>query len=134
MTISRKFTPKGGRIEVLPEYAGEEARLTVRDTGIGIAADFLPHVFERFRQGSTGPSRQRSGLGLGLAIVKHLVDVHGGRITAESAGAGQGAVFVVHLPTVMAGATADNTTQPSEQARPDFCNAGDHERSTGLAD
>ena len=73
--------------------------MKVRDTGIGIAADVLPHVFERFRQGDSGPSRKHGGLGLGLAIVRHLVEAHGGTVTADSDGPGTGAQFIVRLPT-----------------------------------
>jgi signal transduction histidine kinase/ActR/RegA family two-component response regulator len=93
-----KFTPKGGRIHVHLERVSSSARLTVRDTGIGIGADFLPFVFERFRQSDQSTSRRHGGLGLGLSIVKHLVELHGGTITAESEGSGKGATFTVTLP------------------------------------
>jgi CheY-like chemotaxis protein len=75
-----------------------QVRLEVRDTGAGIAPEFLPHVFERFRQADASTTRAHSGLGLGLAIVRHLVELHGGAVEAQSAGTNQGAVFRVWLP------------------------------------
>lgn len=92
-----KFTPAGGRIRVSVTRLGSLAQVSIRDDGIGISADFLPQVFERFRQAQrpgTGPGR---GLGLGLAIVKQLVEMQGGTVLAESAGEGQGATFSVRL-------------------------------------
>ena len=94
-----KFTPRGGRVTVRVErlpHAG--VRLVVEDTGEGIAADFLPHVFERFRQGDASNTRSHGGLGLGLAVVRHLVELHGGTIEARSEGEGHGATFTVVLP------------------------------------
>jgi signal transduction histidine kinase len=70
----------------------------VRDTGVGITGDVLPHIFERFRQGEQGPTREYGGLGLGLAIVRHLTEAHGGSVRAESDGAGRGSTFIVSLP------------------------------------
>ncbi|WP_437682661.1 ATP-binding protein [Sorangium sp. So ce131] len=93
-----KFTPEAGRIEVRLDRAGGEARVVVRDTGRGIAPEFLPHVFERFRQEDTGTARKHGGLGLGLAVVRYLVEAHGGTVDAESAGEGRGATFTVTLP------------------------------------
>ncbi len=93
-----KFTPTGGRIEVRTERTGAHVIISVSDTGIGIAPEFLPHIFERFRQVDSTTTRQHSGLGLGLAIVRHLVEMHGGTIDAASPGLGQGAVFTVTLP------------------------------------
>jgi signal transduction histidine kinase/CheY-like chemotaxis protein len=93
-----KFTPKGGRVEIRVEFVDDCARITVEDTGAGISSGFLPHVFDRFRQGDGTPSRRHEGLGLGLAIVKHVVELHGGRVTAESAGLGKGAKFTVTIP------------------------------------
>jgi two-component system CheB/CheR fusion protein len=93
-----KFTPKGGRVEVWVGRVGTSAQLRTTDTGQGIAPEFLPHVFERFRQADSSPSRAQPGLGLGLAIARQLVEMHGGTVTAESAGEGQGSTFVVSLP------------------------------------
>ncbi|MDC0744144.1 sensor histidine kinase [Polyangium mundeleinium] len=93
-----KFTPRGGRVEV--EIMRDEGlvHLTVRDTGKGISAGFLPYVFDRFRQADSSASRPQGGLGLGLAIVRHLVEMHGGTVKAESAGSDHGATFTVTLP------------------------------------
>ncbi|WP_218081309.1 hybrid sensor histidine kinase/response regulator [Anthocerotibacter panamensis] len=93
-----KFTPRGGRVEVRLERVSEEFLLTVSDTGQGIRADFLPYVFERFRQADDTSTRIHGGLGLGLAIVHHLVELHGGTVSAYSAGEGKGAIFTVSLP------------------------------------
>lgn len=93
-----KFTPAGGRVEARLEREGAFARLTVVDSGQGIHPDFLPHVFERFRQGDSTMTRAHGGLGLGLAIVRHLVELHGGYVSADSPGEGQGATFTVRLP------------------------------------
>jgi signal transduction histidine kinase/CheY-like chemotaxis protein len=92
-----KFTPRGGRIEVRLTSAGSQVEIQVADTGQGIAREFLPHLFERFSQASTGTTRQ-GGVGLGLAIVKTLVEGHGGSVHADSPGVGQGATFTVRLP------------------------------------
>jgi len=93
-----KFTPKGGRVEV--ELVDEDEDVTVRvsDTGIGITPEFLPFVFDRFRQADSSMSRRHSGLGLGMAIVRHLVELHGGTVSAESEGEGKGATFRLRLP------------------------------------
>ena len=93
-----KFTPSGGRVEVRREHAEGAVDIIVRDTGAGIAPEFIPHVFERFRQADGGARRRHGGLGLGLAIVRHLVELHGGTVRAESGGEGHGATFVVRLP------------------------------------
>ena len=92
-----KFTPEGGHVHVQLTRRDRQAVLTVSDTGVGISSTFIPHVFEWFRQ-ADARSRSQSGLGLGLGIVRHLVQLHGGTVRAESAGAGQGATFVVTLP------------------------------------
>ena len=92
-----KFTPKGGRVEVTLARAAEHVVLRVADTGDGIGADFLPHVFERFRQADASSTRAHGGLGLGLAIVKHIIELHGGTITAASDGPGLGTLFTVTL-------------------------------------
>lgn len=93
-----KFTPKGGQIWVLVERADSDLVLTVRDNGVGIPAEFLPHVFDNFRQWDSRTTRAHGGLGIGLSIVKHLVDLHGGSIAARSDGVGHGAEFIVRLP------------------------------------
>jgi CheY-like chemotaxis protein len=93
-----KFTPKHGRVQVRVERMNSSVEIVVSDTGIGIAPDFLPHIFERFRQGDSGPTRQHGGLGLGLAIVRTLVELHGGTAHATSGGEGHGATFRVRLP------------------------------------
>ena len=93
-----KFTPAGGRVSLETEVIGTEGVLRVRDTGAGIEPAFLPHVFERFRQGEPSSARKRGGLGLGLAITRHLVEAHSGHVTAASDGPGQGATFTVRLP------------------------------------
>jgi signal transduction histidine kinase len=93
-----KFTPKGGRVEVELSEEDGDAGVRVSDTGIGIAADFLPFVFDRFRQADSSMSRRHSGLGLGMAIVRHLVELHGGTVSVESEGDGKGATFRLRLP------------------------------------
>lgn len=93
-----KFTRKGGHVSVRVQRTGEGLELSVQDDGVGIAPDFLPHVFDRFRQADASSTRRHGGLGLGLAIVKQLVELHGGSVAAESAGADQGSRFVVNLP------------------------------------
>ena len=93
-----KFTPKGGKVQVLLELVNSHIEISVADTGIGIKPEFLPYVFERFRQADATTTRAFGGLGLGLAIVKHLVELHGGSVLVRSAGPGQGTTFCVHLP------------------------------------
>ena len=93
-----KFTPSGGRVSVNLTREGAEARVSVVDSGVGIAPDFLPHVFDLFRQADSSTTRQHGGLGLGLAIVRALVELHGGWVRAESEGKGRGARFTFGLP------------------------------------
>ena len=93
-----KFTSSGGRVEVRMQADGGDVRVDVSDTGNGIAPAFLPHVFERFRQADGSSTRTHGGLGLGLSIGRHLVELHGGRMQASSAGEGQGSTFSVYLP------------------------------------
>ncbi len=93
-----KFTPSGGVVRVRAGAIDGQARITVADSGIGIAPEFLPHIFEAFRQADAGPRRAYGGLGLGLSIVRHLVELHGGTITATSDGTGHGSTFEVRLP------------------------------------
>lgn len=95
-----KFTPGGGKISISLTNQGAESKIQVQDTGIGISAEFLPHVFDYFRQADGSCTRAYGGLGLGLAIVHHLVEQHGGRVRAESPGEGQGATFTVMLPLI----------------------------------
>jgi PAS domain S-box-containing protein len=99
---SVKFTPKGGSIEVMLERVNSSAEISISDSGQGIAPDFLPHVFEQFRQEDARIVRRHGGLGLGLSIVKQIVDLHGGEVRAKSAGEGKGATFIVALPIVAA--------------------------------
>ncbi|MFM2312779.1 MAG: hypothetical protein RLZZ04_2055 [Cyanobacteriota bacterium] len=93
-----KFTPHGGRVAICVERVEDLAQITVTDTGKGINPDFLPHIFEYFRQEDASITRKHSGLGLGLAIVHYLVEAHGGTVTADSSGESQGATFAVRLP------------------------------------
>jgi signal transduction histidine kinase len=95
-----KFTQRGGNVEISIERAGSSVALEVRDTGQGIRAEFLPRIFDRFSQQDASTTRGQSGLGLGLSITRHLVELHGGTITARSAGEGLGATFHVEIPMV----------------------------------
>ena len=97
-----KFTPNGGSVQVRLGRSNSHVEVAVSDTGQGIAPEFLPHVFDRFRQADMGTSRRQGGLGLGLAIVRHLVELHGGAVWAESRGEGLGTTFRVTLPVVAA--------------------------------
>ena len=96
-----KFTPKGGQVQVLLERVNSHVEISVIDTGMGIQPEFLPHVFDRFRQADASTTRRHGGLGLGLAIAKQLVEMHGGSIRAKSPGEGQGATFTVTLPIIV---------------------------------
>ncbi|NEQ19675.1 MAG: ATP-binding protein [Microcoleus sp. SIO2G3] len=98
LTNAVKFTPQGGRIEVRLDVVETQAQIKVSDTGCGIAADFLPYVFDHFRQAENSSSTK--GLGLGLAIARHLVELHGGTISAESLAVGQGATFLIKFPLI----------------------------------
>ena len=93
-----KFTPNGGRVELKLHHKDSSARVIVNDTGCGISKEFLPHVFDSFRQADSSYTRQHGGLGLGLSIVRHLVEMHGGTVQVESEGEGHGATFTVMLP------------------------------------
>jgi PAS domain S-box-containing protein len=101
-----KFSQNGGRVDIRVQRAPEGLQIAVKDNGQGISPSFLPHVFERFRQQDASSTRAAFGLGLGLSIAKHLVELHGGTITAHSAGEGQGAAFMVRLPAVPPTASA----------------------------
>ena len=96
-----KFTPRGGRVQVLVVKVDSSVEITVTDTGTGIAAEFQPHVFDRFRQADGGTTRSHGGLGLGLSIVRHLTELHGGVVTVFSKGVGEGASFTVRLPVAL---------------------------------
>jgi CheY-like chemotaxis protein len=109
-----KFTPRAGRVLVRAWREGGEARVEVADTGIGIATEFLPHVFDRFRQADGSTTRQYGGLGLGLAIVRALVELHGGWARAESDGLGKGARFTFGLPCAVAVEEADESSTDTE--------------------
>lgn len=102
LSNSVKFTREGGRVAVKLRREGDEAVVIVEDNGGGIAPDFLPNVFDRFRQGDASSTRAHGGLGIGLAIVRQLVELHGGRVEAASAGLGRGATFCVRLPIARA--------------------------------
>lgn len=93
-----KFTPSGGHVAVRLKRVDREAQIQITDSGLGISADFLPHMFDRFRQADGTTTRRHGGLGLGLSIVRHLVELHGGTVQADSAGEGQGATFTIALP------------------------------------
>jgi PAS domain S-box-containing protein len=99
LSNAAKFTEPGGTIEVRLEQVARNARITVRDTGKGIEPEFLPYIFDRFRQADASSSRREGGLGLGLALVRELVELHGGIVGAESAGPGKGSTFIVEFPT-----------------------------------
>ncbi len=105
-----KFTPRDGLVQVTVKPAGPNVEIAVRDSGAGIAPEFLTHVFERFRQGDSSTTRQHGGLGLGLSIVKHLIEQHGGTVAVASEGEGQGACFTMELPAA---------TPQAMAARPD---------------
>jgi len=98
LSNATKYTPAGGRIQVSLARRSVDVVLSVSDTGQGIAPDFLPHVFDRFRQADSSTTRPAGGLGLGLSIARQLVELQGGRIQAASDGRGRGATFTVTLP------------------------------------
>jgi len=100
LTNAVKFTARGGRVIVSTHHTAEGVEIVVADTGQGIKPDVLPYIFDRFRQGDSGSSREHGGLGLGLAIARHIVEMHGGTIQAASEGDGRGARFTVRLPTI----------------------------------
>jgi signal transduction histidine kinase/CheY-like chemotaxis protein len=119
-----KFTSSGGRIEVRLERAGGNVEIRVSDTGQGIGLDFLPFIFDRFRQADGTTTRQHGGLGLGLAIVRHLVELHGGSIKANSEGEGKGSTFIAQLPLAPPDATrrraSTGSLQPIERPQRDI--------------
>jgi CheY-like chemotaxis protein/anti-sigma regulatory factor (Ser/Thr protein kinase) len=111
-----KFTPEGGLVSVRVAGSGSQVEIVVQDSGDGISPEFVPHVFERFRQADSSTTRPHGGLGLGLAIVRHLVEAHGGTVVAESPGKGQGSTFTVRLPRH---AAVDEATAPGQAAPAD---------------
>lgn len=107
-----KFTPRGGRVQVLLERVNSHLEISVTDTGEGIPPEFLPHVFDRFRQADASTTRRHGGLGLGLSIVKQLVELHGGEVRVKSAGTGQGTTFTVALPLTVLHAEPEDRRHP----------------------
>jgi PAS domain S-box-containing protein len=122
-----KFTTKNGRVQVRLERVNSHVEIVVSDTGIGIAPNFLPYVFERFRQAEAGTTRKAGGLGLGLAIVRHIVELHGGTVEASSAGEGQGATFRVRLPLMIVDPSAlkSRREHPKTEHREPLTGLGD---------
>jgi CheY-like chemotaxis protein/nitrogen-specific signal transduction histidine kinase len=108
-----KFTPRGGRVDVLLQRVNSQLEITISDSGQGIKPDFLPHVFERFRQADSSTTRMYGGLGLGLAIVKQLVELHGGTVSATSEGEGLGATFTVSLPVAPIRSSSQKREHPT---------------------
>ncbi len=119
LTNAVKFTPEGGTVAVVLERAGSHVEITVADSGQGIPAEFLPYVFDRFRQADATIRRKHSGLGIGLAIVKQLVDLHGGTVWAQSEGDGQGTRFVVSLPLAVSHDRMDDPLSRDRASAPD---------------
>lgn len=109
-----KFTPAGGQVRISVQHSDTHAQITVSDNGQGITREFLPFVFERFRQADSTTTRRHGGLGLGLAIVRHLIEIHGGSVLAESPGPNQGATFIVTLPVVNARTRQGNKSGEAE--------------------
>ena len=130
LTNGVKFTPKGGRVHVALGRVNSHLEISVSDTGEGISADFLPHVFDRFRQADASTTRRHRGLGLGLAIVKNLVELHGGHVSVESAGLNQGATFYVCLPAAVAVLPPDPDRRHPRTAIP--VDPGEHPDLTGF--
>jgi CheY-like chemotaxis protein/anti-sigma regulatory factor (Ser/Thr protein kinase) len=118
-----KFTPPGGRVEAMVDRVDSQIRVRIADTGIGIAKEFQPHAFERFRQADQSFTRPHGGLGLGLAIVKHLVETHGGEVAVASEGEGRGTTFTVQLP--VGGAQLPAVSEAENDAAPGPAHAVD---------
>ena len=115
LTNAVKFTPSGGRIDIRLEQIDNQAQITITDTGKGISPDFLPHIFESFRQEDASVTRNHGGLGLGMAIVYQLVEAHGGTVTADSPGEGKGATFTVRLPLLNVNSKKNQSSPSREQ-------------------
>lgn len=111
-----KFTPRGGRVRATLSRVGDDVQLAVSDTGEGMTADVVPHVFDRFRQADSSTTRRHGGLGMGLALVRHLVELHGGSVRAESPGRGAGSTFTVTLPSPPP--PEESVTPPDDPAGP----------------
>lgn len=111
-----KFTPRGGRVQIALERAAPHVEIVVTDTGIGIAPETLPYIFERFRQSDSSTTRNHGGLGLGLAIVRHLVELHGGTVHASSDGLNQGSVFTVTFPQIAARSDDEAAEDPESES------------------
>jgi PAS domain S-box-containing protein len=127
-----KFTPRGGRVQVRLERVNSHVEISVGDTGTGISPEFLPHVFDRFRQADQKTTRQHGGMGLGLAIVRHLVELHGGSVKAESGGEGQGSTFTVLLPVAPVHAPDEEAARVHPAARSTLPNFEVFDRLDGL--
>jgi PAS domain S-box-containing protein len=113
-----KFTPRDGRVHLTLERVNSHLEVSISDTGSGIAPEFLPYVFDRFRQADASTTRRHGGLGLGLAIVKHLTELHGGTVKVKSAGAGKGSTFIVALPVALLQLDGAEEHRPPPQAPP----------------
>ena len=116
MSNAIKFTDPGGRVDVRVSVVGSTVEMMVRDTGEGISRDFLPYLFDRFRQADSSASRRHGGLGLGLALVRQIIELHGGSVLAESAGAGRGATFFLRIP--LAGEGSQSVRHDTRDAGP----------------
>ena len=117
LSNAMKFTPRGGKVTVTLDVRGSDVSVAVADTGRGISPDFLPYVFERFRQGETGTTRSNGGLGLGLAIARQIVELHGGLVSAESAGQDRGATFTALIPLMEPHASDEQATPARTSGR-----------------
>lgn len=130
LTNAIKFTPRGGKVQVLLERTNSNVEVSVIDSGEGIKPEFLPFVFDRFRQADASTTRRHGGLGLGLAIVKQLVELHGGNIRVASPGAGRGSTFTVSLPTAIV--RAESQSPAARRHLLPAANAYSHDRGPGL--
>jgi PAS domain S-box-containing protein len=125
VTNAVKFTPKNGRVQIRVERVDSHVEIVVSDTGQGIKPDFLPYVFERFRQAEAGTTREKGGLGLGLAIVRHIVEMHGGSVSAASEGEGKGSTFRVKLPLMIVHASVPDKREHPRTRRMEPLTLGD---------
>lgn len=125
LTNAVKFTPKGGRVQVLLERVNSHVEISVIDSGVGIRPEFLPHIFERFSQADSSTTRRHGGLGLGLAIVKQLTELHGGTVRAKSPGEGQGSTFVIGLPITVVHDLPRERPRPKEHEPAEY-DCSDH--------